>query len=304
MRSTLRSTLGSTLSFDYRDAFSRNRGWLTDQEQEILRNKRVAIAGMGGVGGEYMITMTRLGIGRFNIADLDHFEVGNFNRQAGAFLHSVGQHKAVALEQQALSINPELEINVFRDGVTEDCLAEFFDGVDLYLDGLDVYATEARRMVFAYCAKHGIPAITAAPIGMGTAMLCFMPGRMTFEEFFGMEGRNDLEQSMNLIAGVTTGLYHMRYVAEPEAVDFVAQRSPSTAMGIKLCAGVIGANGLKILLNRGKVPVAPHGIHFDAYTNSFKKTWMPGGYKNPIRKLVLGIARRKLMPNGAPTDAG
>ena len=275
---------------------------VTGDEQDILRDKRIAIAGVGGVGGEYMITMTRLGIGKFNIADLDEFEVGNFNRQAGAFLSSVGQHKALALEEQALAINPELDINVFSEGVNEECLEEFFDGVDLYLDGLDVYATKARSMVFAYCAKHNIPAITAAPIGMGTALMCFMPGRMTFEEFFGMEGRSDLEQSMNLIAGVTTGLYHMKYVAEPEAVDFVAQRSPSTAMGIKLCAGVIGANALKILLGRGKVPVAPHGIHFDAYTNSFKKTWMPGGYKNPIRKLVLQVAKRKLMPNG-PTPS-
>ncbi len=290
------------MMFDYKTAFSRNRGWVTGDEQQILRNKRIAIAGVGGVGGEYMITMTRLGVGKFNIADLDEFEVGNFNRQAGAFLNTVGQHKALALEEQALSINPELDINVFTEGVNEECLEEFFDGVDLYLDGLDVYATKARSMVFAYCAKHNIPAITAAPIGMGTALMCFMPGRMTFEEFFGMEGRTDLEQSMNLIAGVTTGLYHMKYVAEPEAVDFVAQRSPSTAMGIKLCAGVIGANALKILLGRGKVPVAPHGIHFDAYTNSFKKTWMPGGYKNPIRKLVLQIAKRKLMPNG-PTPA-
>ena len=48
--------------FDYATAFSRNIGWLTPQEQESLRSKRVAIAGLGGVGGSHLLTLTRLGI--------------------------------------------------------------------------------------------------------------------------------------------------------------------------------------------------------------------------------------------------
>lgn len=53
---------------------------------------------MGGGGGEYVITLTRLGLGKFNISDLDAFEVGNFNRQAGAFMHTVGIEKVRAME--------------------------------------------------------------------------------------------------------------------------------------------------------------------------------------------------------------
>ncbi len=73
------------MKFDYDLAFSRNIGWVTKEEQTSLKNKRIAIAGMGGAGGEYLITMSRLGIGKFNTSDFDAFEVGNFNRQAGAF---------------------------------------------------------------------------------------------------------------------------------------------------------------------------------------------------------------------------
>ena len=72
------------MEFDYHEAFSRNLGWVTEAEQETLRNKRIAIAGMGGVGGSHLLTLTRLGIGAFNLADFDQFELANFNRQAGA----------------------------------------------------------------------------------------------------------------------------------------------------------------------------------------------------------------------------
>jgi len=70
--------------FDYKVAFSRNIGWVTEAEQSRLRSKRIAIAGMGGVGGGHLLTLTRLGVGAFNIADFDAFELANFNRQAGA----------------------------------------------------------------------------------------------------------------------------------------------------------------------------------------------------------------------------
>ncbi len=284
------------VKFNYDLAFSRNIGWVTKEEQALLKNKRIAIAGMGGVGGEYVITMSRLGIGKFNIADLDEFEVGNFNRQAGAFLHTVNDEKVKALEKQALSINPELDINVFSKGVNDENLVEFFKDVDLYLDGLDIFAPEIRQKIFAYCAEHKIPAITTAPIGMGAAILCFMPGKMTFEKFFGVRGKSKLEQTIRLIAGVSTAMPHFKYVADSEAIDFAKRKTPSTIMGIKLSAGIIGTTALKILLNRGKIRAAPRGIHFDAYTHTLRKTWMPWGYKNPIRKLVLSIAKKKMVP--------
>ena len=71
-------------SFNYDEAFSRNIGWVTEAEQQSLRGKRVAIAGLGGVGGVHLLTLARLGIGRFAIADLDRFDLVNFNRQVGA----------------------------------------------------------------------------------------------------------------------------------------------------------------------------------------------------------------------------
>ncbi|MEW8207449.1 MAG: ThiF family adenylyltransferase, partial [Candidatus Thiodiazotropha taylori] len=104
-------------NFDYQLAFSRNIGWLTEAEQQQLSNARVAIAGLGGVGGSHLLTLTRLGVGRFNLADFDSFAVENFNRQTGANLNTVGKPKLDTMIDAALAINPLLDIKPFPEGV-------------------------------------------------------------------------------------------------------------------------------------------------------------------------------------------
>ncbi|MGN2393511.1 ThiF family adenylyltransferase, partial [Pelomicrobium sp. G1] len=88
----------------------------------------------------------------------------------------------------ARDINPEVDIRALPDGVTQDKVGEFLREVDLYVDGLDFFAFEARRLVFAECARRQIPAVTVAPLGMGAALLNFLPGGMTFEEYFRWKG--------------------------------------------------------------------------------------------------------------------
>lgn len=95
-------------NFDYFEAFSRNLGWVTEEEQAALRSKRVAIAGMGGVGGVYLITLARLGVQHFHIADFDHFELQNFNRQYGANITSIGKSKTETMAQYSKEINPDI----------------------------------------------------------------------------------------------------------------------------------------------------------------------------------------------------
>src|SRR5690606_5772302 len=153
--------------FDYDLAFSRNIGWLSELEQQRLREKRVAIAGMGGVGGVHMLTLARMGIGRFNVSDMDRFELGNFNRQVAAFKHTLGQRKMDSVVAMAKEINPELDVKMFGQGVDEANLEEFLDGVDVYIDGLDFFVLDIRRKLFALARKKGIPCITAGPLGMG-----------------------------------------------------------------------------------------------------------------------------------------
>lgn len=280
--------------FIYEEAFSRNIGWLTRQEQELLRHKRLAIAGMGGVGGVHLLTLCRLGIGKFHLADFDTFDLANFNRQAGATVSTLDKSKLEVMTRQARDINPELEIRGFAEGVTADNLDEFLDGVDLYIDALDFFAFQARRQVFAACAAKGIPAITAAPLGMGTAVLGFLPGKMSFEEYFRLEDGTENEMPLRFLLGLAPARLQMDYLADPSTVDLANRKGPSTIMACQLCAGVAATEALKILLGRGSVRAAPKGYHFDAYRNKLALTWRPGGNRNPLQRFFIALAKRKL----------
>lgn len=283
-----------THAFSYDEAFSRNIGWVTKQEQRILRQKRVAIAGLGGVGGVHLLTLARLGIGAFHVADFDHFDIANFNRQVGATVSSLGKPKAQVLTALAMDINPELDIKVFETGVDQSNLTEFLSGVDVYIDGLDFFAFSARQATFACCAKLGVPAITAAPLGMGTAVLTFIPGKMSFEDYFGWGDLPPDEKALRFLIGLAPRGLHRPYLVDPSTVNLAERRGPSNIMACELCAGVAATEALKLLLGRGKILAAPHGFQYDAYRNKLVHTWRPGGNNHPLQRAALRVGRRQL----------
>ncbi|WP_426320381.1 ThiF family adenylyltransferase [Pseudoduganella sp. R-43] len=278
--------------FIYGKAFSRNIGWVTEAEQASLRGKRVAIAGAGGVGGVHLMTLVRLGVGAFHIADFDKFDLPNFNRQVGAMQSTRGLPKIEVMARMARDVNPELEIRMFPDGINAGNLDAFFEGVDIYIDSLDFFAFDIRQQTFALCARRGIPATTVAPLGMGAALLNFLPGRMTFEEYFGWGDLPEGDKAIRFVVGLAPAGLHRPYLVVPSAVNFAERRGPSTIMACQLCAGIAATEALKILLGRGDVLAAPHGMQFDAYRNKLVRTWRPGGNKHPIQRLAIMIGKR------------
>ena len=283
-----------TVTFDYNSAFSRNLGWVTEEEQAVLRSKRVAIAGLGGTGGEEVLTLARMGIGAFNIADFDTFDIPNFNRQAGAMMSTVGKTKVEVLSSMAKDINPELDIREFPDGINADNIDEFLDGVDIYVDSLDFFAFDARDIMFAALERKGIPATIAGPMGMGVSLLNFLPGGMRFRDYFNWEGCSEEEKCLRFLIGLTPALLQRTYLADGQYTDFRTHRVPSTPMGCKLCAGVAVTEATKILLNRGNITCAPHGVHYDAYRAKLAKTWRPMGNRNPLQRIAIWLAKRQL----------
>jgi molybdopterin/thiamine biosynthesis adenylyltransferase len=279
--------------FAYDQAFSRNIGWVTESEQQQLRGARVAIAGMGGVGGEHLLTLARLGVGRFRIADYDSFDIANMNRQAGASMSVLGRPKATVMGELARDINPELELDIWNRAVDGGNVVEFLRGVDIYVDGLDFFAFDARQRTFAACHQQGVPAVTAAPLGMGSALLNFMPGGMSFDDYFGWDGCTEEEKALRFMIGLAPRLLQ-DYLADPSRVDLKARKGPSTIMACRLCAGIAATEVLKILLKRGSVRCAPSGMQFDAFRGKMVKTWRPFGHRNPIQRLMFAVARRRL----------
>jgi len=278
--------------FDYLKAFSRNIGWLTESEQLTIQSKKVAIAGAGGVGFEHAVTLARLGIEKFVISDFDSFEIHNINRQAGAFQSTMNKPKVEVLQQVLKDINPNCSIEVFPHGVSIDNLPEFLSDVDIYIDSLDFFVIDIRIQVFNYCGTHGIPAVTAAPLGMGTSVISFTPKSMSFGDYFDIqESDSENEKCLKFLVGLSPTMLQKSYLVVPEAANFKEKRGPSTPMAVKLCAGVAATTALKILLGRGEVLTAPKGVHFDAYRNKLKITNLRKGNRGLLQKLTLKIAR-------------
>jgi molybdopterin/thiamine biosynthesis adenylyltransferase len=288
------SNLGRPPSWSYAEAFSRHRGLVSEPEQERLRRSRVAIAGMGGVGGIHLITLARLGIGTFHLADPDTFEVANFNRQYGATTRSLGRNKAEVMAEEARAVNPELRLRVLAEPISPRNVGEFLDGVDVFVDGLDFFALDARRLVFAEARRRGIWAVTAGPIGLSAAWLVFAPRGMSFDAYFDLrDGMSRLEQVVAFAVGLTPRATQASYL-DLTQVDPRSARGPSAGLACHLCSGVAAAEVVKILLGRSPVRPAPHYFQFDAYLQVLRKGRILWGNRHPWQRFKRWILARRL----------
>ena len=297
MRLTRRTRLSARplmIEFSYDEAFSRNLGWLLESEQLQLKQTRVCIAGLGGVGGVHLLTLARLGVGAFSVADFDTYALANFNRQVGATMSTLDRKKTDVMVAMARDINPDIDIRVFDQGLDASNLDAFLKDGNVYLDGLDFFALPMRRLVFSRCRQLGIPGVTVAPLGMGAALLNFLPGGMSFDDYFQFEGQTEDEQALRFLVGLSPSMLQMSYLVDRSRVDLAKRRGPSTAVAVQLCSGVAAAQVLKLVLKRGKVIAAPRGLHFDAYRNQLRYTWRPGGNRNPMQRVLLRLAKRRL----------
>jgi molybdopterin/thiamine biosynthesis adenylyltransferase len=288
----------------YQDAFSRNIGLLTPAEQEILKNSRIAIPGMGGVGGIHLMTMARSGIGRFNIADFDIYEPVNVNRQFGATTASFGRPKLDVMKEQALTVNPYLEIRTFPDGLTSGNLDEFLKDVDVVIDGLDFFSFDMRRLLFNTARQKGIHVITAGPMGFSSALLIFAPDRgMGFDEYFNITDNMDPEeQSLSFALGLAPRPTHIKYM-DFSRVDLKKKAGPSLNIACQICAGMAGTEALRILLDRKGLKPVPYYFQFDPYLMKLRKGRLYFGNKNPVQKIKMAVVKRMIAAKAGGTAA-
>jgi molybdopterin/thiamine biosynthesis adenylyltransferase len=284
--------------FSYEEAFARHDGLISHDEQARLRRARVAIAGLGGVGGAHLVTLTRLGIGSFHIADPDCFDTANINRQYGASTRTLGRGKAEVMAEEARAINPELHLSVFPEAVTPGNVATFLDGVDVLVDGIDFFALDARRLAFREARRRGIWAVTAGPLGFSTAWLVFSPTGMSFDEYFDLDHTTDrLDQLISFLLGLAPRATHRTYMDLSRA-DPKTGRGPSAGLACHLCSGVAAAEVLKILLGRSPVRPAPCSFQFDAYRQLLSRACLKGGNGHPLRRWKRRQVRRRLEQMG------
>jgi len=282
-------------NFDYDEAFSRNIGWLSTEEQKILQTKSVSIAGMGGVGGQYAEVLARLGISKFKLADFDSFEIQNFNRQNGSGISTIGKRKIDVIKDLILDINPNAEISIFDSGINSQNIDQFLEDSSIYLDGLDFFVLDIREELFKICREKNIVAITIAPVGMGASMILFTKNSMSFKEYFGLHlAKNSEEKAIRFLIGLTPTLIQAKYIIDKKKSNFREKKAPSLSIGPYLCAGIMGAKVLKILLQRGEVRSAPWSQHFDAYLNVYKKKYTFLGHRNFMQIIKYFILKKML----------
>lgn len=283
----------------YQECFSRNIGLLTEAEQERLRFSRAAIAGLGGVGGTYAVTLARLGVGRFHISDFDSFEPANFNRQAGAGVRTLGRPKTEVVRELILDINPEAEVRVFEGGIRKENCGEFLEGADVVLDGLDFYALPARRILFPEAERLGLHVVTSGPLGMTATLHVFGPGGMSFEDYFDFAScRGKLEEQVAFAVGVGPELLHLGQI-DLKRVDIARQKAPSIGTAIQLCGGIACSEALHILLKRRTPFLSPNYLQFDPVRLVLRKRRLWFGNRGPLQRLKRMLMIRKLRQPGS-----
>jgi hypothetical protein len=173
------------MSEQYRRAIERNLGLFTEHEQARLQRARVAIAGLGGVGGGTFLDLCRLGVGHFSIADPDTFADSDRNRQRGACSSSIGCNKTEVLTAAARSINPEVDIRAFPEGLTSDNADDLLAGAHFAVDALDYFALAERQALHDRARRRGLTVSLAAIFGFGASLAVFTPTGPGFGDLFG-----------------------------------------------------------------------------------------------------------------------
>jgi|LGVD01.1.fsa_nt_gb molybdopterin/thiamine biosynthesis adenylyltransferase len=273
--------------------FSRNIGLLSEAEQRRLLQSHVAIAGAGGVGGLHVLTLARLGVGRFTIADPDTFEVVNVSRQFGALHSTLGRNKAEVLGEMVLDINPQAQVRVIPERVESGNLADFLAGAEVFVDGIDFFEIEARRVIFRRCREMGIYALTAAPLGFGATLQAFSPDGMSFDTYFGLrDGMEHIEQIAAFASGLAPRPYHIRYL-DVTKVDLRRQTGPAVSPACTLASSLIATETVKVLTGNGRVRPVPCYLQFDMLLGRFVRgrVWLGG--RNPLQRLKKWLIMKK-----------
>lgn len=276
-----------------REHFSRNIGILSEEEQRILLHSSVAVAGAGGVGGLHVLTLARLGIGKFSIADPDTFESVNVSRQFGAAASTIGEKKAEVMARMVRDINPHAQVRAVAEKIDETNVGSFLEGAEIFIDGIDFFEIEARRLLFRQARERGMYALTSAPLGFGATLQVFSPTGMTFDEYFGIDDSMDLlEQLASFASGLAPRPYHLRYI-DMSKVSLARKTGPAVAPACTLAASLVATEVVKILTGKGEVRTVPSYLQIDLMRGKFRVGRMRSGGKNLLHRLRRRLILRK-----------
>lgn len=195
--------------------------------QVALREATALVVGAGGLGSPAAMYLAAAGIGRLLIVDDDKVELANLQRQLLHDSNDVGRPKTESASERLAAINPLVELEVFRERLTEDNARAWMTECDVVIDGSDNFRT--RYAVNGACVREGKPLVTGSVIQWrgqitvlradrgGPCYGCLFPPKAEEEEapcaeagivapLPGIIGSMQALEAMKLIAGIGDGL--------------------------------------------------------------------------------------------------
>ena len=147
--------------------FSRTELLIGHEGIEKLASARVAVFGVGGVGGYTVEALARSGVGTFDLIDDDKICITNVNRQIYALRSTVGKYKVDVAKARILDINPNAIVNTYKMFYTPENAEEFdFTGYDYVVDAIDTVI--GKLEIIERSKKAGVPVISS--MGAGNKM--------------------------------------------------------------------------------------------------------------------------------------
>lgn len=149
------------------EAFSRTELLIGKEAMTRLSRSRVAVFGIGGVGGYVVEALIRSGVGALDLIDNDTVSVSNLNRQIIATTATIGQYKVDAARERCLSINPQAQLRTYRTFYLPETADQFdFHDYDYVVDAIDTVS--GKLMLIEQALHAGTPVISS--MGAGNKM--------------------------------------------------------------------------------------------------------------------------------------
>jgi molybdopterin/thiamine biosynthesis adenylyltransferase len=165
------------------ERYSRNFDTLTRPQQAQLASSRVAVLGLGGLGGGVSEMLARTGVGHLTLIDGDVFEPSNLNRQLFCTEEVLGISKALAAEKRIRAVNSQVKITAVHQYADDDTFYDLIKDCDLVVDCLD--SIPARFMLEHAAKKAQIPLVAGAIAGVTGQVTVIFPQDKGYELIYG-----------------------------------------------------------------------------------------------------------------------
>ncbi len=177
-----------------KERHSRNIPALTEADMDILADSHVLVAGCGGIGGNVIEYLARIGIGAITVVDGDSFDESNLNRQILCTPDNIGSSKALAAADRIRLIDPSIRVTAVCDPVTETNSESLMKDPDLVIDALD--SVKARLMLENAAADAGLFIVHGAINGWDLQAMLVPPGSGLLHTLYEGTPESDVRTSL------------------------------------------------------------------------------------------------------------